>query len=383
MKPNLSTIKLSSEEADLYFQASLQAFEQQDFAESLTYLERVMQSDFGLWQIWYQRGLTLQALGQYQDAIASYQAALRLTPPADAAARIWYDQADALHYGLGEYETAIAAYDQAIQINRHYVDAWFHRGSAQLYGLRQAYAAIASYNQVLSIDPSYDLLWYNRGNALAELGFYHAAITNYDRALALTPDNAMIRQARIQVISQLANDPSIDQDAYENLDWEQLSVVPTAPQEDLDNAANAVSTLIQYDTLIQKEDFFDQTDQSEQRKDSAVSTQTKTQCVALVQDSEGLRRIVLDKPFYSVGRDASCDIRLYSKYASRHHAVLVLNTSEAQPKGYDIKDGDGKGRQSTNGLIINGQKCRDRILENGDTVIFGPKVWLRYVVLDH
>lgn len=381
MKPHLSTIKLSSEEAGLYFQASLRAFEQQDFAESLTYLERVMQSDFGLWQIWYQRGLILQSLGQYQDAIASYQAALRLTPPADDAARIWYDQADSLHYGLGEYETAIATYDQAIQINRHYADAWFHRGSAQLYGLRQAYAAIASYNQVLSIDPSYDLLWYNRGNALAELGFYHAAITNYDRALALTPDNATIRQARIQVISQLANNPSVDQNAYENLDWEKLSVVPTAPQEDLDDAANVISTLIQYDTLIQKEDFFDQIDQSEQR--SAVSTQTKTQFLAFVQDSEGLRRIVLDKPSYSVGRDASCDIRLYSKYASRHHAVLVLNTSESQPKGYDIKDGDGKGRQSTNGLIVNGQKCRDRVLENGDTVVFGPKVWLRYIVLDH
>lgn len=380
MKPNLSTIKLSSEEADLYFQASLQTFEQHDFAESLTYLERVMRSDFDLWQIWYQRGLTLQALGQYQDAIASYQAALRLAPPADAAAQIWYDQADSLHYGLGEYETAIAAYDQAIQIDRHYIDAWFHRGSAQLYGLKQAYAAIASYNQVLSIDPSYDLLWYNRGNALADLGFYHAAISNYDRAIALTPDNAIIRQARVQVISQLVDDPNIDPEAYENLDWEKLSIVPTAPQEDLDNAAPVVSTLIQYDTLIQQEDFSDQTDQSEQR--SAVSTQTKTQFIAFVQDSEGLRRIVLDKPFYSVGRDASCDIRLYSKYASRHHAVLVLKTSESEPRGYDIKDGDGKGHQSTNGLIVNGHKCRDRVLENGDTIIFGPKVWLRYVVLD-
>lgn len=381
MKLNLSTIKLSSKEADLYFQASLQAFEQQDFAESLTYLERVMQSDFGLWPIWYQRGLTLQALGQYQDAIASYQAALRLDPPADDAALIWYDQADSLHYGLGEYETAIAAYDQAILINRHYADAWFHRGSAQLYGLRQAYAAIASYNQVLSIDPSYDLLWYNRGNALAELGFYHAAITNYDRALALTPDNAVIRQARIQVMGQLANDPSIDQEAFENLDWENLSVVPTAPQEDLEDAASAVSTLIQYDTLIQKENFSSSDQQDDPR--SAVSTQTRTQFMALVQDSEGLRRIVLDKPFYTVGRDVSCDIRLYSKYASRHHAVLVLDTSELQSRGYDIKDGDGKGHQSTNGLIINGKKCRDRILENGDTIIFGPNVWLRYVVLDH
>lgn len=380
MKPNLSTIKLSSEEADLYFQASLQAFEQQDFAESLAYLERVMQSDFGIWQIWYQRGLTLQALGQYQDAIASYQAALRLSPPANDAARIWYDQADSLHYGLGEYETAIAAYDQAVQINRHYADAWFHRGSAQLYGLRQAYAAIASYNQVLSLDPSYDLLWYNRGNALAELGFYHAALTNYDRALALTPDNAAIQQARIKVINQLADDPSINQEIYENMDWERLSVIPTAPQEDLDDPANFVSTLIQYDTLIQKEVSSTQTSQHEQQ--STVSTQTKTQCMALVQDSEGLRRIVLDKPFYSVGRDANCDIRLYSKYASRYHAVLVQDSSQHLPHRYHIKDGDGKGRQSTNGLIINGKKCRNRVLENGDTIIFGPKVWLRYIIAE-
>ncbi|MGP1385838.1 MAG: tetratricopeptide repeat protein [Thainema sp.] len=378
MKPDLSIIKLSSEEADLYFQASLQAFEQQDFAESLAYLERVMQSDFDFWQIWYQRGLTLQALGRYQDAIANYQAALQLAPPTDDAASIWYDRADALHYGLGEYDTAIAAYDQVIQIDRSCADAWFHRGSAQLYGLRQAYAAIASYNQVLSIDPSYDLLWYNRGNALAELGFYHAALTNYDRALALTPDNAVIQQARMQIISQLSDDPSINQDIYEKLDWEKLSAVPTAPQESLDDPANFVATLIQYDTLIQKEALSNQTHPDEQR--SAISTRTKTQFMILVQDSEGLRRIVLDEPFYSIGRDASCDIRLYSKYASRQHAVLVLNAS--QPHGYRIQDGDGKGKQSTNGLIVNGQECRDRILENGDTVVFGPKVWLRYVVLE-
>lgn len=378
MKLDLSKIELSSEEVDLYFQASLRAFEQQDFAESLLYIERVMQTDFGIWQIWYQRGLTLQGLGRYSDAIANYQAALRLSPPSDATANIWYDQADTLHYGLGEYEQAVAAYDQVLQINRHHAEAWFHRGNAQLYGLRQAYAAIASYNQVLSIDPSFDLLWYNRGKALAELGFYHAAITNFDRALALAPDQALIQQARMAVISQLADDANVDPAVYENLDWEKLSAVPTAPQESLDDPAHIASTLIQYDTLIQKEVSANaQADDSRSR----VSTQTKTQFMLLVQDSEGLRRIVLDQPFYSVGRDASCDIRLYSKYASRHHAVLILDTTNPQA-GYTIEDGDGKGNQSTNGLIVNGKKCRHRVLENGDTVVFGPKVWLRYNILD-
>ena len=273
-----------------------------------------------------------------------------------------------------------------LELQKHYLLAWLHRGNAQLYGLKLPYGAIASYNQALSLDPDYELLWYNRGNALAELGFYNAAVNNYDRALSLNPGDSSTQQARINAITRLNESLAAEGHQVENLenvDWERLSVVPTSPEETLHEGFRHSSTTIQQDTVIQ---VLREAQHGESTPPDAPPR--PPQPMILVQDSEGLRRIPLNQTHYSVGRDASCDIRLFSRFASRHHAVLVahdahesLSEASNQPI-YQILDGDGKGRSSTNGIVVNGKKCRDRILQHGDTVVFGPKVWLRYLLID-
>lgn len=49
-------------------------------------------------------------------------------------------------------------------------------------------AAISSYDQALKLKPNDDTAWYTRGNALDELGRYQEAIDSYDRALVVNPD---------------------------------------------------------------------------------------------------------------------------------------------------------------------------------------------------
>ena len=83
---------------------------------------------------------------------------------------------------LGRYEEAIASYDQAIKFKPDKDAAWYNRGIA-LVNLGRYEDAIASYDQAIKFKPDDDAAWYNRGNALDELGRYEDAIASYDLSL--------------------------------------------------------------------------------------------------------------------------------------------------------------------------------------------------------
>lgn len=67
-----------------------------------------------------------------------------------------------------------------------------------------------------------------------------------------------------------------------------------------------------------------------------------------------------------VGRADDCDVRLDSKYVSRHHAIIV-----SKEEGVAIED-----LRSSNGIFVNAQKVDHAELRHGDTVAIG-NFWLR------
>lgn len=68
-----------------------------------------------------------------------------------------------------------------------------------------------------------------------------------------------------------------------------------------------------------------------------------------------------------VGRAEDCDVRLDSKYVSRHHAILVN-----KPGSVAIED-----LRSSNGIFVNTKKVDHSELRPGDTVAIG-NFWLRF-----
>lgn len=381
-----------SEEARLWFQAGLAACDLQDYERAIVHFDQVLQLDADCWQVWYERGAACEALSQYEAAISSYQTALRLNPPPSTLIEIWYHQADILHYGLSQYEQAIAAYNQVLRHDAAHALAWFHRGNAQFYGLQQTQDALVSYNHALALDPDCDLLWRNRGNALRELGHEHAALLNYDRAIALNPNDTASWQVKATLLEALGdtNPPAIPSVNSRELGyWETLAAIPTAPQENLDDDEPCIT----FATLIQRA--------PQASSSTAILQPSPSQStlriplldgvlgitpMVLIQDSRGRRQVELNRSSYSIGRDPSNDIQLYSKFASRHHAMLLmlpapLDTPSSKTPIYQIRDGDSQGNRSTNGLLINGRKCRDWTLRHGDKVLFGPNVWLQYLLL--
>ncbi len=112
---------------------------------------------------------------------------------------------------------------------------------------------------------------------------------------------------------------------------------------------------------------------------SSASRQTHK---LIIEDSKGQEEYTLDSPVYSIGRDPHCDIQLSSYFVSRHHATLVRFADDAGNFCYRILDGNLKGKQSANGLLINGRKQQAHNLQNRDKIVFGPQVQAIYYLLE-
>lgn len=134
---------------------------------------------------YYNRGLAMHTLGQYQAARADYNKALRLNPnSADA-----YNNRGLVNHALKQYQAALADYGKALHLNPNYAEAYNNQGRTK-FVLDQHQAALADYNKALHLNPNYVAAYNNRGNALRALGQHKAARADYDAALRLKPNFA-------------------------------------------------------------------------------------------------------------------------------------------------------------------------------------------------
>ena len=68
-------------------------------------------------------------------------------------------------------------------------ETYFRRGYA-CYDLGLYHLAVANYDKAIQLKPDAANAYYNRGNAKADLGQHFAAISDYDKAIQLKPDEA-------------------------------------------------------------------------------------------------------------------------------------------------------------------------------------------------
>ncbi|MDY6786373.1 MAG: tetratricopeptide repeat protein [Cyanobacteriota bacterium] len=88
---------------------------------------------------------------------------------------------------LGRYEEAFASYDAALKIKPELHEAWNNRGNS-LRKLGRYEEAFASYDAALKIKPEYHEAWYNKACAYALQGNAELALENLQRAIQLNPE---------------------------------------------------------------------------------------------------------------------------------------------------------------------------------------------------
>jgi tetratricopeptide (TPR) repeat protein len=144
------------------------------------------------------RGVALQALKRFDEALASFARAVRLRPD---YAEAHSNRANVLKT-LGRLDQALASYDRALALQPDYAEAHSNRGDV-LRELKRFDEALASCKRAIALRPNYAEAHSNRGNALYELKRYEEALASYDRALALRPDFAEAHSNRGNTLHDL------------------------------------------------------------------------------------------------------------------------------------------------------------------------------------
>lgn len=111
---------------------------------------------------------------------------------------------------------------------------------------------------------------------------------------------------------------------------------------------------------------------------AATTARTQQEHILIVEDEDGRRSLPLFEASYSLGREETCDIHLKSPFVSRHHAMLYRKLREDGSSYYRIVDGDNRGRPSSNGLVVNGNKASEHDLRHNDELVFGNGVFAIY-----
>ena len=150
-------------------------------------------------------GFALQATGQLQAALHSYDQAVACDPQ---FAQAFYNRANA-HKALNHNAQALQDYKQALSINPAYCEAHLNAGLV-CQDLDQQTQALAHFEQAIALQPQLASAHFNRGNALKALGQAQQALACYDQAIALDAHYAQAHYNRGTVLQdQLALEQAI------------------------------------------------------------------------------------------------------------------------------------------------------------------------------
>jgi tetratricopeptide (TPR) repeat protein len=158
---------------------------QEKYEEALASVNRAVGITPSYSEAWSNRGAILWYVQKYEDALNSTQEAIRLN---SANAKAWLNQGIVLR-AMQRYPESLAAYDESLRLNATDAETWVNR-AVVLLDLGQLSPALASIEQGLQFDPKSFLGWYNKGVILVKLRQYEDALIAYEQAATLKPNHA-------------------------------------------------------------------------------------------------------------------------------------------------------------------------------------------------
>jgi protein O-GlcNAc transferase len=224
-------LRLDPGNADAHYYLGLMACQQGRFADGAKCARRSLANDAVHVRAHVLLARALSALGEREEALASFDRAIALAPD---SAQAHGGRADVLS-DLGRNAEAIDGYDRALALEPDAVEDWFNRGLAlitvgrndeaiasfdraiagrerfalahlrraqALSALRRHIEALADVDRALAIEPDLAAAWLGRGNVLTELKRQQDAFTAFERALAIKPDLAEAWLGRGNALSE-------------------------------------------------------------------------------------------------------------------------------------------------------------------------------------
>lgn len=193
------------------------------------------------------RGIARTALGDKVLAAEDYSEALKhydgAVDPKNPDSLNLYRRATSLH-AVGETDRALADYGDAIRVDPSNSLAYLGRGVLLATRKRAYNRAIEDFDKVLALEPDNVDALISRGNAYSQIGDNGRALADLDRAIQLAPDNA-----QAYVIRGLANNRRGQKQLAMQDYAAALKIAPRYPQA-LANRAALLSEEGRYDQAI-------------------------------------------------------------------------------------------------------------------------------------
>lgn len=131
------------------------------------------------------KGLESYKSGNYEDAVKSYQQAVKLKKDYSEA---YYNLGDA-YFQLKQYKQAIEAYKQAIRYQSNFPTAYNNLGTTY-YKVGEHKKAIEAYKEAIRLDPKSGSTYFNLGVTYVERGNEPAALDQYKILKTVDPQLA-------------------------------------------------------------------------------------------------------------------------------------------------------------------------------------------------
>ncbi len=163
------------------------------------------------------RGITLVHLKQAQQAMTDFDRALALAPDQVVA---WTNRGEALRV-LRRMEDALASCGEALSISPDHAQAWLVRASI-LKDVGLETKAREACQRALEIDPNFSEALTKLGEGLALQGDAEAAVSCYDRSLAIKPDDEITLSSRIFTLDFVAIGDFAAHQAARSVWWDRV-----------------------------------------------------------------------------------------------------------------------------------------------------------------
>jgi len=128
----------------------------------------------------YQKGVNQMASEKLEDAIRSFELALRIDPKYVDA---WIKKGYA-HFHLGQYTVAIHSYDKALDIDLNDGEAWNMKGLAY-YKMNNYEKAVEACEKAIDINPNDGMSWYNKACYLTVVGMVDEGMEALKRSIEI------------------------------------------------------------------------------------------------------------------------------------------------------------------------------------------------------
>ncbi len=157
-----------------------QVFNTGDYAKSLIYYDKSLETDQSRAEAWNNKGAALAYLGRYPDAVLCCNKAINAS---QASSIPWNNKGLAL-YNLGKVDEALNSLNRSCSLDQGNAKAWYNKG-VLLSGLGRYNEALDYYNRSIEADIYSPQTWNNKGLALMELGMFNDAQTCFMNTINL------------------------------------------------------------------------------------------------------------------------------------------------------------------------------------------------------